>query len=59
MERDLGEIHVHGITQGRALPGGGGELLMLIDQHVIDPSRRAKGETGVDVRMVHQIRLPD
>jgi len=59
MDRDLGEIHVHGVTEGRTLPGGGGELLMLIDQHVIDRSRRAEGETGVSMRMVHQIRLPD
>jgi len=58
MERDIAGLHIHGVTEFRALPGGGGETLMVVDQHVIDPARRAKGETAISLRFVHQFRLP-
>ena len=34
------------------------ESLMVIDQHITDPARRAAGETGTEVRFVHQIAEP-
>jgi hypothetical protein len=55
MDGDQGAIQMHGETEYRDLPGGGSESLMVIDQHITDPARRAKGETGVVLRFVHQI----
>ena len=42
----------------RPLPGGGRESLMVFEQQVMDPQRRANGETGVDLRFVRQIYTP-
>jgi len=58
MNTDMGELHVHAVTEVRTLPGGTSESLMVFDQHIKDPARRAKGETAVSLRFVHQIRLP-
>ena len=54
-EGDLGAFHLHALSQGRMLPDGGTEMLMMIDQRVTDPARRARGETGTVRRFVHQI----
>lgn len=59
LNRDMAGLRVHGVSEARELPGGGGESLMVVDQQVIDPARRAKGETAISLRFVHQIRLPD
>lgn len=53
---DLGAVHVRAASEFRALPGGTGEQLMVIDQHITDPDRRARGETGTSLRFVHQIK---
>ncbi len=46
---------MHGEVQGRTLPAGGGELLMVIDQQVVDATKLAPGTTGTPLRFVHQI----
>lgn len=56
VDADAGDIHIHAESDFRALPGGTGEHLMVIAQTVINPARRAKGETGTELRFVHQIR---
>ena len=56
MDADQGDIHIHAETEFRALPGGTGEQLMVIGQHITNAERRAKGETGTVLRFVHQIR---
>lgn len=56
MDADMGAIHIHAEADFRALPGGTGEQLMVIAQTITDPARRAKGETGTELRFVHQIR---
>ena len=56
MEGDLGDIHVHAIGEQRTLPGGGAESLFVFDQHITDPAKRNAGQTGVEVRFVHQIK---
>ena len=55
-DADVGDIHIHGTSEARQLPDGSTDTLMLIDQHITDPQRRARGETGVMRRFVHQIR---
>lgn len=54
-DRDQGDVHIHGTGESRSLAGGSSESLFVFDQHVTDPARRAKGETAVDLRFVHQI----
>ena len=56
MEGDVGDIHVHAIGEQRVLPGGGAESLFVFDQHLTDPAKRAAGQTGVEVRFVHQLK---
>lgn len=56
-DRDNGDIHIHAVGERRVSPEGSAESLFIIDQHVTDPQRRAKGETGYDVRFVHQLHL--
>lgn len=53
---DQGAIHIHAESEYRQLPGGTGEQLIVIAQQITDPERRAKGETGTDLRFVHQIK---
>lgn len=57
MNADMGPIHIRAEHEARSLPGGGSESLMVIDQHITDPARRAKGETGTMLRFVRQIRM--
>jgi hypothetical protein len=47
------------LTEQRDFPDGGAETLMLVEQRVVDPARRANGETRVSVRFVHQIVSPN
>ena len=54
-EVDRGELHEHGYGESRELSGGGAESLFVIDQHVIEPAKRAAGEAEVNLRFVHQI----
>lgn len=54
-EADRGDLHVHAVGEQRALPGGSAEALFVFDQHVIDPAKRAAGQTAVNVRFVHQL----
>jgi len=54
-DMDQGDIHIHALQDYRVLPDGSRESLMLIDQHIIDPARRARGETGIMRRFVRQI----
>lgn len=58
MDADMGPVHIHAEQELRPLPGGGQESLLVIDQHITDAERRAKGETGTMLRFVHQIRMP-
>jgi hypothetical protein len=55
MDRPELQIHIHAIGEARKLQDGMSETLLLFDQRVTDPQRRANGETGVDIRFVHQI----
>jgi len=57
-EMDVAGFHVAAVTESRPLPDGGTEALLAIEQRVVDPARRAKGETRVSVRFVHQIISP-
>lgn len=57
-EADQGPIHIHAVGEQRPLAGGGAEALFVIDQHITDPKRRAKGETGYSLRFVHQFAPP-
>lgn len=57
-DTDRGDIHIRAIGAGRRLPDGRTETLLLYDQSITDPARRAKGETGVMRRFVHQIVTP-
>ena len=54
-EREADALHIHAVGEQRGLPGGGAESLFVFDQHVTDPARRAKGETTVNLRFVHQL----
>jgi len=54
-DRDIGDIHIHATGEIRPLPDGRSETLYIFDQHMTDAARRAEGETGVQVRFVHQI----
>ena len=58
MDATMGPIRIHAEHEGRTLPGGGTEALMVIDQQISDPARRAKGETGTMLRFVHQLYGP-
>jgi len=48
-------IRIRAQGEHRQLPDGRTEALLIIDQQVSDPARRARGEVGVDIRFVHQI----
>lgn len=54
-DMDRGDLHVHAVGEQRMLPGGSAEALFVFDQHVIDPAKRAAGQTAVNVRFVHQL----
>ena len=53
-DRDVEGIHVHAEQAARALEHGS-EALMVITQTLTDPARRGKGETGTELRFVHQV----
>lgn len=59
METDMDGLHIRATGEIRSLPDGHSETLYLFDQQVIDPARRAAGETTVNIRFVHQIVSPD
>lgn len=54
-DADRGDLHVHAIGEQRLLPGGSQESLFVFDQHVIDPAKRAAGQTAINLRFVHQL----
>ena len=54
-DQDMGDIHIHATGEIRPLPDGRSETLYIFDQRITDAGRRANGETGVQVRFVHQI----
>lgn len=56
MDMTQGGIRIHGEVEAREQPHGGGELLMLIDQQVVDRSQLTPGTTGTPLRFVHQIK---
>ncbi len=56
MDADRGGIRMHGEIEGRRLPGGGGEVLIVIDQSISDPAKLAPGTTATPLRFVHQIK---
>ncbi|WP_419807283.1 NMCC_0638 family (lipo)protein [Sphingomonas sp.] len=53
---DRGDIHISAGGAQRMVPSGGSEALYIIDQTITDPARRAAGETGIDRRLVHQLK---
>ena len=55
MTMDRGDIRIMATGRQRMLPNGGAESLLVIDQTITDPARRAAGETGVERRLVHQL----
>ena len=57
-DTDRGNLHIHAIGEKRPLPTGGAETLYVFDQHINDPTKRAAGQTAVNVRFVHQIIDP-
>ena len=59
MDTDMGELHVHAVTEARTLPDGSSDSLMVFDQRIKDPARRAKNESAVSLRFVHQLRVAD
>lgn len=54
-EADVGDLHVHATGMLRPLAKGQAETLYVFDQHIKDPERRAKGESKINMRFVHQI----
>lgn len=58
-DNDMGDIHVHIDSEQRQLADGSFDTLMVIDQRITDPKRRAAGETGISFRFVHQFAPPD
>jgi hypothetical protein len=52
---DRGDIHVHATGEQRLIAGGSAEALFVYDQHVVDPAKRAAGQTAINLRFVHQI----
>ena len=56
MDADRGGIRMHGETEMRPLPGGGGEVLIVIDQSISDPTKLAPGTTATPLRFVHQMK---
>jgi hypothetical protein len=48
-------IRMHAEVQGRQLPAGGAELLMVIDQQVVDAGKQTPGTIATPLRFVHQI----
>jgi hypothetical protein len=58
LNADQGAIHIHMVGERRTLPDRSAESLMVIDQRINDPARRATGETGVSLRFVHQLAPP-
>lgn len=59
LDSDQGDIHIHAESEFRSPATGLGEQLMVIDQHITNAERRARGETGSVLRFVHQIRTRD
>ena len=53
MEADAGDFHIHGTGEWK-FASGIRESLLVIDQHITNPKRRAAGETGFVLRLVHQ-----
>jgi hypothetical protein len=58
LEADQGDIHIHLVGEQRTLSDGRTESLMVVDQQIANPKRRAAGETGVVLRFVHQFAPP-
>jgi hypothetical protein len=57
-DADEGDIHIHAVGEQRVLPDKGRESLFIFDQRITDPKRRAAGETGYVLRLVHQYAAP-
>jgi hypothetical protein len=55
--KEVDGIGIHALGERRSSSDGSVESLFVIDQHVLDPNRRAEGETGYVVRLVHQFDL--
>lgn len=53
-----GGYEIRGVTEMRPLPAGAADALMIVEQRIADPARRAAGENGVSVRFVHQMFAP-
>jgi hypothetical protein len=51
---DQGDIHIHAVGEQRTLLNNSSEALFVFDQKVRDRKRREAGETGVNLRFVHQ-----
>lgn len=58
MDATIKGIRMHADLDARPLPGGSGEILMVIDQTIVDPKALTPGETATPLRFVHQIRSP-
>ena len=58
-DNDMGDIRVHIDSEQRQMEDGSFDTLMVVDQRVKDPKRRAAGETGIMLRLVHQFAAPD
>jgi hypothetical protein len=58
IDRDRGDIRIHFSGEQRMLPDSSAENLFVIDQSITDAKRRAAGETGFDLRFVHQFTPP-
>lgn len=52
-DADRDDIHIHAVGEQR-MQNGTAVSLFVFDQHIVDPKRRAAGETGVELRFVHQ-----
>lgn len=54
LDSNQGDIHVHLVGKQRRISAHATEALLVVDQSISDPERRAAGETGVVLRFVHQ-----
>lgn len=54
MEADHGAIHVYADGEQRTLPDKSTEAMFVFRQHITDQKRRESGETGFNLRFVHQ-----
>jgi hypothetical protein len=55
MNTKMGDLQIHATIESRVLSDGTTETLLVFDQRIADPERRANGENAVNIRFVRQL----